>query len=127
MLYMQISFCLSMYIGESFFLKITEGLWHDEKNKAGDAYTCNLCLVCKIVYGLVAVSLPDHVQHNNRISRYCHPMTCRQVSTSRDYYKHSFFPLAIVQWNAIPESVVCLIQRLDAFKAAVCKLQHSRP
>ena len=38
----------------------------------------------------------------------------------------SFFPLAIVQWNSIPGSVACW-QSLDAFKAAVCKLQHSRP
>ena len=38
----------------------------------------------------------------------------------------TFYPLAIFQWNALPESVVCL-QSLDAFKAAICKLQHSRP
>ena len=36
------------------------------------------------------------------------------------------FPLAIVQWNALTESLVCL-QSFDAFKAAICKLQHSRP
>ena len=42
------------------------------------------------------------------------------------YYKYSFFPLAIVQWNALPESVVSL-QDLEAFKVAVSKLQHSKP
>ena len=73
-----------------------------------------LCLYFKIVYGLVAIPLPNYVQYNNRISRYCHSMTFRQVSTSTDYYKYSFFPLAIVQWNALPESFVCL-QSLDAF------------
>ena len=35
-------------------------------------------------------------------------------------------PLAIVQWNALPEAVVSL-QDLDSFKVAVSKLQHSRP
>ena len=85
-----------------------------------------LCLFYKIVHGLVAVPLPDYVQYNNRISRYCHSITFRQVHTSRDFYKFSFFPLSIVQWNALPESIACL-HSLDAFKAAVCELQHSRP
>ena len=85
-----------------------------------------LCLFFKVIHGLVAVPLPDYVQYSNRISRYCHSMTFRQVYTSRDYYKYSFFPLAIVQWNSLPEAVACL-QNLEAFKAAVYKLQHSRP
>ena len=45
----------------------------------------SLCLVYKVVHGFVAVLLTDHVQYNNRISRYCHSMTFRQVHTSRDY------------------------------------------
>ena len=67
-----------------------------------------LCLFYKIVYGLVAVRLPDHVQYSHRISRYCHSMTFRQVYTSRDYYKYFtiFYALAIVQWNALPESIM---------------------
>ena len=97
--------------------------WRTLEQRRADA---RLCLFYKIVYGLVAVPLPDHVQYSHRISRYCHSMTFRQVYTSRDYYKYSFHPLAIVQWNALPESVVCQ-QSLDAFKAAICKLQHSRP
>ena len=72
--------------------------------------------------GLVAVPLPDYVQYSNRISRYCHSMTFRQVYTSKDYYKYSFFPLTIVQWNSLPETVACL-QNLEAFNAAVFKLQ----
>ena len=97
--------------------------WQTLEQRRADA---RLCLFYKIVYGLVAVPLPDHVQYNNRISRYCHSMTFRQVSTSTDFYKFSFFPLAIIQCNALPESIVSF-QRLDAFKAAICKLQHSRP
>ena len=63
-----------------------------------------LCLFFKMVYGLVAVPLPDYIEQSNRISRYCHSMTFRQLHTSKEYYKHSFFPLAIVQWNALPET-----------------------
>ena len=59
-----------------------------------------LCLFYKIVYGLVAVPLPNYVQNNNSISRYCHSMTFRQVSTSTDYYKHSFFPSLL--FNGMP-------------------------
>ena len=85
-----------------------------------------LCLFYKVIHGLVTVPLPYYIHYSNRISRYCHSMTFRQVLTSTDYYKISFFPLAIVQWNSLPESVACL-QSLDAFKAPVCNLQHSHP
>ena len=80
----------------------------------------------KIVYGLVAVPLPNYIQPTHRISRYCHSMTYRQIQTSTNYYKYSFFPLAIVQWNALPEAVASLPD-LDLFKVAVSKLQHTRP
>ena len=97
--------------------------WRTLEQRRADA---RLCLFYKVVHGLVAVPLPHHVQYSNWISRYCHSMTFRQVSTSTNYYEYSFFPLAIVQWNSLPESVATL-QSLDAFKAEVCKLQHSRP
>ena len=58
--------------------------WRTLEQRRADA---RLCLFYKIVYGLVAVPLPYHVQYSHRISRYCHSMTFRQVYTSRDYYK----------------------------------------
>ena len=61
-----------------------------------------LCLFYKIVHGLVAVPLPEYIQYSNRVSRYCHSMVFWQASTSTDYYKYSFFPLAIAHWNALP-------------------------
>ena len=79
-----------------------------------------------IVYGLVAIPMPEQIQPNTRVSKYCHSMAFRQVHTSADYYKCSFYPLAVVQLNAVPEWVVCL-PNLDAFKEAVGKLHHSRP
>ena len=97
--------------------------WRSSDQRRADAH---LCLFFKVIHGLVAVSLPDYVQYSNRISSYCHSMTFRQVYTSRYYYKYSFFPLAIAQWNSLPESVASL-QNFEAFKAAVCKLHHSRP
>ena len=40
--------------------------------------------------------------------------------------KYSFFPLAIEQWNAFPESVV-ISSSLDSFKASIGELQHPKP
>ena len=97
--------------------------WRTLEQRRADA---RLCLFYKMVHGIVAVPLPDYVQPTHRVSRYCHSMTFRQIHTNRNYYKYSFFPLAIVQWNALPESVVSL-QDLEAFKVAVSKLQHSKP
>ena len=51
-------------------------------------------------------------------------MTFQQLQTTQNYYKYSFFPLAIVQWNALPADVASLPD-LDSFKVAVSKLQHS--
>ena len=70
--------------------KIVQDLgWHTLDQRRADA---RLCLFFKILHGfigLVAVPLPDYIQHSTRISRYCHSMTFRQVSTSTDYYKYS--------------------------------------
>ena len=43
-----------------------------------------------------------------------------------DSYMYSFFPLAIVQWNALPENVATSLS-LDSFKAAVGELQDPKP
>ncbi|KAH3703994.1 hypothetical protein DPMN_079048 [Dreissena polymorpha] len=35
-----------------------------------------------------------------------HPLSFRQVHTSANYCKYSFFPYTIVLWNGLPASVV---------------------
>ena len=95
--------------------------WRSLQQRRADA---RLCLFYRVVYGLVAIPMPEYIQPNIRVSRYCHSMAFCQVHTSADYYKYSFYPLAIVQWNDPPEWVVCL-PTLDAFKEAVGKLHHS--
>lgn len=98
--------------------------WRTLEQRRADA---RLCLFYKIVYGLVAVPLPEYIHPVNISSlRHCHSMAFRQLHTSRDYYKYSFFPLAIVQWNALPETAVCSPD-LESFKVAVSELQHTRP
>ena len=61
-----------------------------------------LCLFYKIVNGRVAMPLPDYMQSTHRISMYCHSMAFRQIHTSKDYYKYSFFPLAISDFICLP-------------------------
>ena len=84
-----------------------------------------LCLFFKIVNNMVAVSLSDYIQPNPRTSRRGHSRSFCQLHTEKDYYKYYFFPLAIVQWNALSKDVVSS-PNLDIFKAAVSKLQHSK-
>ena len=93
--------------------------WRTLEQRRADAFF-------KIINNMVAVPLPDYIQPNPRISRRGHSRSFCQLQTTKDYYKCSFFPLAIVQWNALPEEVVSS-PNLDIFNAAVCKLQHSKP
>ena len=86
--------------------------WQTLEQRRADA---RLCSFYKIDYGLVAVPLPVYSQQPNRLSRHCHSMTFTQIHTSKDCYKYSFYPLAIVQWNALPQHVVCL-PTIDFFK-----------
>ena len=53
--------------------------WRSLEQRRADT---RLCLFYKVIHGLVAVPLPDYIHYSNRISRYCHSMTFRQVSTS---------------------------------------------
>ena len=75
----------------------------------------------------VAILMPDYIQQqpNTHVSSYCHSMAFRQVHILKNFYKYSFIPLAIVQWNALPESVVFL-PILVEFKEEIGKLPHSR-
>ena len=79
--------------------------WRTLEQRRAEA---RLCLFFKIINNMVAVPLPDYIQLNPRISRCGQSRSiCQcQLQTTKDYYKYSFFPLAIVQWNALPEEVV---------------------
>ena len=123
------SWTVSNFDGRASVTKIFQDLgWRTFDQRRTDA---RLCLFYKSLHGLVAEALPEYIQCSNRVSRYCHSMTFRQASTSTDYYTFlltadSFFPLAIVQWNALPQSVACL-QSLEVFNTAVCKIATFSP
>ena len=83
--------------------------WRSLEQKRADA---RLIMFYKIVYGLVAIHLPTHIQRQVRMNRTMHPMHFIQIQTTANYYKYSFFPLAAVQWNNLhwPSQAVLFIQ-----------------
>ena len=97
--------------------------WRTLQQRRADA---RLCLLYKIIHELVAISIPPYFEANHRVSRYCHSMSFKQNHTRVDYYKYSFFPLTLVQWNSLPADVA-LLQEFDVFKLAVSQLQHTKP
>ena len=80
-------------------------------------------MLFKIVHGLVAIPLPSYFEQLSRMTRQCHPLALRQIHTSVNYYKYSFFPAAVVYWNKLPCSVVTL-PTLDQCSVAVQSLDH---
>ena len=80
-------------------------------------------MLFKIIHGLVAIPLSQYFEQPSRMTRHSHPLALRQIHTSVNYYKYSFFPAAVVYWNRLPCSVVTL-PTLDTFSVAVRSLDH---
>ena len=80
-------------------------------------------MLFKIIHGLVAIPLPLYFEQPSRMTRHSHPLALRQIHTSANYYKYSFFPAAVVYWNRLPRSVVTL-PTLDQFSVAVRSHDH---
>ena len=79
--------------------------WRSLEQRCADAW---LIMFYKIVHGLVEIPLPSYIHRKVRMTRTTHPYHFIQIQTTADYYKYSFFPLAIVQWNNLPTSAVLL-------------------
>ena len=62
----------------------------------------------KIINGQVAIPLPYYFQQPTRMTSHSHPLALRQIYTSFNFYKYSFYPLAVVQWHKLPIYVVVL-------------------
>ena len=85
-----------------------------------------LSLLYKITNDLVAISGDRYLTALQRQSRSSHPVTYRQLLTSTDYYKYSFFTRTIVLWNSLPLAVVSL-PSVDEFKRTVSQINHFSP
>ena len=97
--------------------------WRSLEQRKADA---RLCMLYKIVHGIIAIPLPPYFQQLTRMTRHSHPLALRQINTSANFYKYSFFPLAVVQWNRLPTDIVLLFT-LTQFSSAVRSLDHQMP
>ena len=97
--------------------------WRSLEQRRSDS---RLCLFYKIIYGLVAIDMPPYVVHPLRTPRNSHTLCFRQIQSTVDYYKYSFYPLSIVQCNRLPAHIA-LLPTFDAFKRAVFTVSHPMP
>ena len=97
--------------------------WRTLEQRRADSW---LVLFYKIVHGLVAIPLPTYVIPLNGYPRTTHSLAFRQLYARTDYYKYSFFPLAVVQWNNLSAGTATLTN-IDSFKVAISQECHFRP
>ena len=64
-----------------------------------------LTLLFKIVHGIVDIPPDQYLIPGHSRTRSNHKYKFRQISTSKDYFKFSFFPRTIPVWNSLPASV----------------------
>ena len=64
-----------------------------------------LTLLFKIINDLVDIRADDYLASSTGRTRQSHSKKYRQISTSTDSYKFSFFPRTIPVWNSLPASV----------------------
>ena len=60
----------------------------------------------KSIYHLTAVQLPPYFLRTQQSTRQYHPLHFIVPSTNCDYYKYSFFPRAIRDWNNLPNDLI---------------------
>ena len=77
-----------------------------------------LCLLYKAVNGFVAIPVQQYLIPLNRPSRHSNSLSFQLFSTRHDYFKYSFFPRTVVQWNLLPDATV-KASTCDAFRACI--------
>ena len=75
------------------------------------------------MYDLVAITASEYLIPNRRESKFINPLAYKQIPTSTNYYKYSFFPRTIIHRNALPNCIV-LLPILAQFSHAVCQVVH---
>ena len=85
-----------------------------------------LVLLYKITYDLVAIPASDYLMRNARPFSRNHPMAYGQITTLKDFYKYTFFPWTIIQWNVLPHHIPTL-PTLAQFCSVFFQVAHSTP
>ena len=80
----------------------------------------------KITHNLIAIPISDFLIPIVRPFRHYHLLSYKLITATTVYYKFSFFPRAVLQWNNFSlETVAC--PTLEQFNQAVCKIDHVSP
>ena len=66
----------------------------------------------KITKNIIAIPISDFLIPVVRPSRHYHPLSYRLITATTDYYKFSFFPRAVFQWNNLPLETGLLKEKL---------------
>lgn len=89
--------------------------WSSLEQRRAEA---RLAMFFKIVHGLVAIPIPSYLEPPRRATRHTHQHTFRQIHTTANLYKFTFFPATVILWNSLPHYMVTLPD-LPTFKQAV--------
>jgi hypothetical protein len=93
--------------------------WQPLAKRRADA---RLCLMYKIVNGLVAIPAHTYLIPFTRSSRLHHNKAFQIPHSNSDYHLNSFFPRTIRLWNSLP-SIVINTPNIESFKSC---LQQTR-
>ena len=80
-----------------------------------------LVMFFKIEYGLVDIPSDAYLTPASTRARSHHSLKFRQIPTSSDYYKHSFFPKTVCLWNSLP-AALAEAPELVPFKRELSKI-----
>ena len=80
-----------------------------------------LIMFFKIEYGLVDIPSDAYLTPASTRTRSHHSLKFRQIPTSSDYYKHSFFPKTVCLWNSL-QAALAEAPELVPFKRELSKI-----
>ena len=83
-----------------------------------------LCLMYKMVHGLVAINVGQYTTPVQRPTRHTHPYSLIQIPSRTEAYRMAFFPRTIVEWNLLPSEVVAA-PILETFKRGLIGLRKT--
>ena len=74
-----------------------------------------LIMFYKIIHHRIAIYPSDLLIPVDTRTRHSNPNCYRQIQTSKDIYRFSFYPQTILQWNQLPSSVVT-VDTVECFR-----------
>ena len=80
-----------------------------------------LVMFFKIIHGLIDIPTERYLTPASTRTRSHHSLKYRQIPTSSDYHKYSFFPNTVCLWNPLPANVA-EAPGLVPFKRELCKM-----